>query len=273
MKTVPLARRRGAGLLAALRADAADKLRHLRTHATFDHAWHAATLGLGLWLVACAGAALGLLAVTSAIYPVTLASAAALYALGVCAEKAFPNASEVRSTRLLAFGALAGLSFFAHAQAQAEVNEIFHVDAAAFPHATTAATVFIVLSWLFWPAVAAIAASLAGAAHSVHRKSAGAAVTGLTVLLGSATIAGAVGLQLLDGAARANDIYQVARALDFNERFECDRGIPGIDGAAFIGTEQSRALIAPRLAEAPRGAGSFFRRVRVPTRFEVATCR
>ena len=273
MKTAPLIDRRRTGLLAALRDDATDKLRHLRTHASFDHAWRAATLGLGLWVAACGAAAIGLLTMTSAVYPAAVASAAALYALGVCAEKAFPNASEVRSTRTLAFAALACLSFFAHGQAEGEVNAIFHADATAFPHATAAATVFIVLSWLFWPAVAAIAASLAGAAHSVHRKSAGAAVTGLTVLLGSATIAGAVGLQLLDGAARANDIYQVARALDFNERFECDRGIPGIDGAAFIGTEQSRALIAPRLAEAPRGAGSFFRRVRVPTRFEVATCR
>ena len=272
MKTVPLAPRR-AGLLAALRDDAADKLRHLRTNASFDHAWRAATLGLGLWLAASAGAALGLLTMTSAIYPVALASAAALYALGVCAEKSFPHASEVRSTRTLALAALAVLSFFAHGQAAGEVNAIFHVDAAAFPHATTAATVFIVLSWLFWPAVGAVALSLAGALRSLHRKSAAAAVTGLTVLLGSATIAGAVGLQLRDAGARANDIYQVARALDFDERFECDRGVPGIDGAAFIGTEQARALIAPRLVVNPRGAHALFRHVEVPAHFEIAACR
>lgn len=272
MKTAPLLGRR-AGLLAALRDDAADKLRHLRTHASFDHAWRAATLGLGLWIAACGAAAIGLLTMTSAVYPVAIASAAALYALGVCAEKTFPNASEVRSTRTLAFAALACLSFFAHGQAEGEVNAIFHADATAFPHATAAATVFIVLSWLFWPAVAATALSLGGTLRSLHRKSAAAAVTGLTVLLGSATVAGAVGLQLRDPATRSNDIYQVARALDFNERFECDRGVPGADGAAFVGTEQTRALIAPPLAATSRGAGALFRRVEVPARFEMARCR
>jgi hypothetical protein len=271
MKTTSLVDARPPGLAAAIGAYVSDKCRHVRAHGRFDLAWRASAFGLGLWAAAFGAAALGLVAATGALYPVGAASVIALYALGACAERAFPNAADARSTRTLVLAVLALLSFLAHGQAAGEVNAIFHVDAAAFPHATAAATAFVVLSWLFWPAAAAVAASVCGAALALHRKAAVHAVTGLTILLGSATLAGAIAQQFRDTGTRANDIYQVARALDFNERFECDRGVPGVDGAAFIGPEQARALIAPPLVVAARGAWT--RRVEIPARFAVAACR
>jgi len=270
MNTLPL-RRAPRQPFATLRDYLHDKLGHVRRHGRFDLACRASALGLTAWVAALGAAALGLPGMASAVYPLALASAIALYALGACAEKAFPGAADARSTRTLVLAALAGLSFFAHGQAEGEVNAIFHADAAAFPHATAAATAFVALSWLFWPAAAAIAAGLAGAALSLHRKAAAGTVTGLTVLLGSATLVGAIGLQFRDDRARASDIYQVARALDFNERFECARGTPGVDGAAFIGPEQTRALLAPPLLTTARRG--LVRLAAIPAHFEVVACR
>ncbi len=261
------------GRLQEARKTFMQSLRRLRRHGRHDLASRASMLGLGLWLATFAVVLTGLVPKWMAVFPVTIASVIAFYALAALVEKSFPVAVRAHSTRVFGAAALAIVSFLAHGNAVGEVNAIFHVDAASFPHATTAATVFVILSWTFWPAILLLGHSLVMGFVAIRNDDVALGMTRFTALLGSFTLVTVVGLQFHDVAQRANNVYQVARAFDFNERFECDGPRQEGDGAAFVGPEQRRAVIAPRLAARAISRDSLFKRAEIPERFEIVACR
>lgn len=270
MKIHPLS---ASGRLQEARRNFAQSLRRLRRHGRHDLASRASMLGLGIWGATFALALTGLVPKWMAIFPVTLASVIAFYALAALAEKAYAEAVRSHSTRIFGAAALAILSFLAHGNAVGEVNRIFHADAASFPHATAAATVFVILSWALWPAIGLLLHGLAMGFVAIRDDDVARAMTSFTALLGSFTLVTVIASQFYDVEHRANNVYQVARAFDFNERFDCNGVRQEGDGAAFIGPEQRRALIAPRLAARAIGNGSLFKRAEIPARFEVVDCR
>ena len=251
-----------------------DRLVKAMEHEAFDLVFFVSAISLavvaGTWLAVV----LGVMPKRLAIYPMTICGALGMYVLSTQIEQAFSKRfAHFESTKFLGLGALALASFMAHAQAADEINAIFHFDASAFPHALAAGTAFVLLSWLLVPIVLLCLASLLYAAAPFWRKSFRAAVAGTCVLFASLMFLGLVGFQMFDPAQRANNIYQVARAMDFNSSFECSGAMPGSDGVAFVGPDQRRGIVAPKLTVVHERADSMFKAVAIPKNFAVTDCR
>ncbi len=251
-----------------------ERLTEAMAHEAFDLVFYASALGVVVMLGAWLCTVLGFMPKRLTIYPMMICAVVGMYALAVQIEQAFKKRFEhLESTKFLGLGALALASFLAHAQAADEINAIFHFDASAFPHALAAGTVFVLLSWMLVPLLGLCLVSLLYAAAPFLKKSFREFLATTCVLFASMMFLALVTIQMFDSSQRANNIYQVARAMDFNSSFECSGAISGSDGVAFVGQEQKRGLVAPKLVVISERADSMFKSVAIPKSFVMTDCR
>jgi hypothetical protein len=180
---------------------------------------------------------------------------------------------EFKSTQLFWLGTVALVTYVAHGQAGEEVNAIFSQDASAFPYATTAATVMAIAAWAEGPALVIAGLSFVYGAYKMFSSDAAYVMTALTLGINLISFGSFVDHQIARDVNRRSNIYQIALAMDFNGQFRCAKAKNGVDSAAFIGTDQRRALIAPPIVVRQQSSKSLFKLVEVPNEFYFAECR
>jgi hypothetical protein len=181
--------------------------------------------------------------------------------------------AEFRSARLFAAGLFALGTYVAHGRAVVEVNGIFGEAAAAFPHAVAAASAMFVATWTLWVALVPIfvGSLICWLYFNAIAKAGGAAIS-LSILVATISLSSLILHQAADGERRHNNLYQIALAMDFNKRSKCV-GVPAdAEGVAFVGSNQMRAIVAPRLAPVPGDRRMVFREVVVPQEFVRVQC-
>lgn len=181
--------------------------------------------------------------------------------------------AEFRSAKPCAVGLFALGTYVAHGRAVVEVNGIFGEDATAFPHAVAAASAMFVATWTLWGALAPIfVASLVCWLYFVADRKAGEAAISLSILLATISLSSLILHQAADGERRRNNLYQIALEMDFNKRSRCI-GVPAdAEGVAFVGSNQLRAIVAPRMTPVPGDRRAIFREVVVPQEFARVQC-
>ena len=208
--------------------------------------------------------------VLSLIFLATLLGA---YVVAVMVEKVVARQFiDFRATQYFWVGAVALLGFVAHGFAGDEVNAIFGQDASSFPYATTATTAMFLLWWACQVALVVAFASLGYFAVQMYRNRREAAFTAFTLSINLVSLFLFGLLQIYPEPIRRSNIYQIALAMDFNEKFECEGAQSGMHHVAFIGPEQRRALIAPKPEIIYRSEKKFFKVVTVPASFSRASC-
>ncbi|WP_440191828.1 hypothetical protein [Bordetella sp.] len=152
---------------------------------------------------------------------------------------------------------IAVVSYFAKAETAGDINGIFHIDPAALPMTMIAGSVMRFTSYLFFPMVAVFLVALFLAVllfcgnelkEKSHTEKLSKWMRLGAILLSSSLAALSIYLHLNEQGIRFK-LYRIAQATDFVSSFECQ----GIDSrmynALFIGPEQRRVLIAPKLLQ------------------------
>lgn len=189
-------------------------------------------------------------------------------------------------TTLIAWALLAGsLVFYGRISAVTDINEIFHIDASALPLTLLASTAIHISGLLFWPIVGVFLGAIAWllivwtgnyfdentpAGEKIAR-----VITIATVALSLLISATFIHARIHDKDSRLQIIYRTAHSSDFSASFRCQ----GIDQEAqsvlFIGPEQKRVLVAPRIQEqifATNKKADVLRSVSIPTNFPLVDC-
>jgi hypothetical protein len=181
-----------------------------------------------------------------------------------------------KSAKFLGLGLLALATFIAHGQAVGEVNAIFHVDASALPHTTTAASAMVIGAWLLWAVLLPVLAVSSVCAIFYYVKSrAGDVMIAFAILLACVTWVALVAQQAGPELRRKSNLYQIALEMDFNKRSNCV-GLPkGTEGVLFIGPDQRRAIVAPQkvMIETRGEFGKLFPQLQIPSDFQIVDCK
>lgn len=136
-----------------------------------------------------------------------------------------------------------------------DINAIFHIDASALPLTTIAGTAMRFASYMFWPMVAVCAVSTLFIAFmmwgsilddkaDLEKISLGIRV--FAALLASGLAAMFIYAQLADAAISAK-LYRIAHSSDFVSKFNCEHIESDKFDVLFIGSEQRRVLVAPKI--------------------------
>lgn len=207
-----------------------------------------------------------------------------LVVAGVAEKKLGRHLAGFVSTRAVWAVMAAFLAYFARAAAVDDVNAVFHVDASALPMAVLAGTVMHLFSWLRLPFLAvclvsafAIVGMLRGTQWD-ERTGEGEKFALFVIALMSLFVCG-IGAAFisaqLDEGGRRQKLYRIAHATDFSGTFRC----AGVDDRAysvlFIGPDQRRALVAPKVPPPSlfgQRTHEFLRSLRYPGEFPVVEC-
>ncbi|PWF47750.1 hypothetical protein [Massilia glaciei] len=181
--------------------------------------------------------------------------------------------AEFMSAKILALATFALATYVAHGRAVGEVSAIFQIDASALPHATTAASAMVIATWIYLAAVLPILIDSAVLMLYYYGKSEGGnAMIAFAILISSVLWAGLLNFQAMPAHARKSNLYQIALEMDFNKRSHCS-GLPAdSEGVVFLGPDQRRATVAPRLVEIKRSSRTIFKQVQVPENFDIVNC-
>lgn len=177
---------------------------------------------------------------------------------------------------------LATLAYVARLRALADINKIFHIDASAFPMTLVAGTTLHLAKLMLWPCIAvfvitAIILSLICVGRFFDSNSSTGEKWGVVVPTMAALIASGIGWAFihsnLSPERRSEILYRTSHMTDFNDTFRC----AGIDdrkySAVFLGPEQRRVLLAPKLEEFSLEKRAYvLKRVEVPHSFSVFDC-
>jgi hypothetical protein len=210
--------------------------------------------------------------------------AGVLAAMGFLEDLFADSVAEFHSFRWAAAGALGLVTYLGRVAALDEVNSIFHVDASALPLTLIAGTAMKVATWLFWPfaaasGLAAVIVALMMINGQTDRDADDFVRTRqLMVAISAAASCGLaalfIGLQL-EVEPRLQKLYRIAHATDFSATFRCQ----GVDEAEFdvlfIGPEQRRVLVAPKLPRyliRTNGQPEFLTPLRRPQDFVIRDC-
>ncbi|MFC6298932.1 hypothetical protein GNF76_27680 [Pseudomonas sp. CCM 7893] len=177
---------------------------------------------------------------------------------------------------------LAILGYVARLRAITDINGIFHIDASAFPMTLVAGTTLHLAKLMLWPCIIVVVITalillLICLGRFFDSDSSAEEKWGIYVPTMAAMIACGIGwifiYSNLSPERRAEILYRIAHMTDFNETFRC----VGIDdqkySAVFLGPEQRRVLVAPKLEEFWLEKKAYvLRRVDVPESFSVLEC-
>ncbi|MDQ1816403.1 hypothetical protein RBA41_24195 [Massilia sp. CCM 9210] len=181
--------------------------------------------------------------------------------------------AEFKSAKIIGLALLGLATYYAHGQAAVEVNAIFQVDASSLPRATAAASALVLANWIY-PAIVLpiLFGSIALVLYYAGKAQRGNMAIAFAICMSSTLWAGLINYQAAPDRIRKSNLYQIALEMDFNKRSTC-AGVPAdAEGVVFIGPDQRRAIVAPRLAEIRRSPNAIFKEVKVPETFEKVDC-
>ncbi|MDD1012188.1 hypothetical protein [Pseudomonas rubra] len=174
---------------------------------------------------------------------------------------------------------LAYFTYVAKAQAMAEINAIFHVDASLFPMTLFATTALQVVDMLFLPVLVAFVITL-GITYLWRNDFAGS-YDGAAILI---TLLVGAGAQIIFAAmvwgwvATSNQkkatIYRVAHFADFNASFRCEGVNDAEYSVVFANPEKTKVLVAPKISELYVGPSraQWLQPVNIPEEFPLLPC-
>lgn len=207
-----------------------------------------------------------------------------LVALGALEEAFASSVSSFRSAQWAVAALIAVVTYLGRMQAINDLNSIFHIDASALPMTLTAGTVLNVaakLSWFFVALAGVGAASLVLMYLGVvfdekteEVRKLRAVSVAFAVVVSCGVSAGFAHVHLKEDL-RQQKLYRLAHMTDFSGSFRCE----GIDSQAndvlFIGPEQRRVLVAPKLPTdlmQDERQPELLQQVAVPPEFELKDC-
>ncbi|WP_454903634.1 hypothetical protein [Variovorax gossypii] len=182
--------------------------------------------------------------------------------------------------------ALAFVGYLSRVDAVNDINAVFHIDAAALPLTTIAATVLRFATYMQWPmgvvffgSVVVIGFMFWGSVLSdkddIEKLGLGTRVFAAAVSSGLALL---LILTQLDDAGIKAKIYRVAHKADFVSSFNCEKTDPEQFSVLFIGPEQRRVLLAPKIQSDTNFLNErdqppeLMQPVKIPTYFQVMDC-
>ncbi|MES3021072.1 MAG: hypothetical protein V4857_05750 [Pseudomonadota bacterium] len=253
------------------------RLRSFVKNPTFDLRFKLIAMSIASPLIAVVGGALASYGLVTAGYAFAFCMSGAALGLVVLATLTSRfldrHFAEFKSAKILALAMIALATYVAHGKAVGEVNAIFQLDASALPHATTAASAMVIATWIY---MAAVLPTLIGSAvlmlYYYGKSEGGNALIAFAILMCAVLWAGLLNVQAVPAHARKSNLYQIALEMDFNKRSHCS-GVPmDSEGVVFIGPDQRRAIVAPRLVEIERSPRTIFTQVQVPENFDIVNC-
>jgi peptidoglycan/LPS O-acetylase OafA/YrhL len=187
---------------------------------------------------------------------------------------------------LIAWALLAGtLVFYGRIRAITDINEIFHIDASALPLTLLASTATHISGLLFWPVVCILLIAImclvimwAGNYFDEHTPAEEKTARVITIamvalaLLISATF---IHARIHNKESRLQIIYRIAHSSDFSSSFRCQGINEEIQSVVFIGPEQRRVLVAPKIEEPGTyldKKADVLRNVNIPKEFYLMDC-
>lgn len=209
-----------------------------------------------------------------------------LYALFCLIESSLErHIIEFKST-LIAWAFLAGtLVFYGRINAVTDINKIFHIDPSALPLTLLASTAIHISGLLFWP----IACLLLGAITWLAIMWAGndrdeytppevkiaRVITISTIALSLLISAMFIHSRIHNKDSRLQIIYRISHNSDFSTHFRCHGLDQETHSVLFIGPEQSKVLVAPKIQEwvfPSNKKADALRNVSIPTEFPIVNC-
>lgn len=181
--------------------------------------------------------------------------------------------SDFKAVKIVSLGFYALMAYVAHGQAVGEVNSIFGIDAASLPHATAAASTMLIATWVYkfvLPPICLGAVVMSLYYFGVQRE--GRGFVGSAIFLSALILVVLIDRQAALEAQRRGNVYQIALEMDVNKNSRCENLPIDAEGVVFIGPDQLRAIVVPRLVIVETNARSIFKGVKVPTKFEVVKC-
>lgn len=189
-------------------------------------------------------------------------------------------------TTLIAWAILVGtLVFYGRISAITDINEIFHIDASALPLTLIASTAIHISGLLFWPIVCAFIIAIAwllimGAGNYFDETTPAeekiARVTTIAMVALSLLLSAIfIHARIHDKDSRLQIIYRTAHSSDFSASFRCQGIDQEVQSVLFIGPEQKRILVAPRIQEQiffTDKKADVLRSVSIPTDFPLVDC-
>jgi hypothetical protein len=205
-------------------------------------------------------------------------------ALGALEEVFASSLTTFKSAQWAVAALIAVVAYSGRVQAINDLNSIFHIDASALPMTLTAGTVLNVAALLFWFFVALAVAGVislvlmyGGAVFDEKTeevKKLRAVSVAFAVVISCGVSAGFAYVHLKENF-RQQKLYRLAHMTDFSGSFRCE----GIDAEAssvlFIGPEQRRVLVAPKLPTdqiQDERQPQLLQQVAIPSEFEVRDC-
>lgn len=189
-------------------------------------------------------------------------------------------------TTLVAWAVLVGVfTYIGRIGAVSDINRIFHIDASAFPLTLFASTAIHVAVLLFWPIVVMLSFVLLllivmwkgdyfGNYEEAEEK--------FSQVIPTVVIACTLGFsaffiygRLCDDENRSEIIYRIAHASDFSSSFRCLGLSEEEDRVLFIGPDQRRVLVAPKIVEpilSMSKKAEILKDVYIPKEFRTVDC-
>lgn len=208
-----------------------------------------------------------------------------LFTLAAAIEKMLPRCLlDFKSSAIWWAVGLAILAYFARVAALDDVNRVFHIDPSALPMTLAAANVMRFFIWMEWPFIIMASISFVvlmliakGTYFSEDMPENERAASGILVfsIMMNCILCAAFIHFHLDEQGRQQKLYRTAHATDFVSTFHCQ----GIDAdkfsVLFIGPEQRKVLVAPKLP-APllfgKRSAEFLQALMVPAEFPTVDC-
>jgi hypothetical protein len=208
-----------------------------------------------------------------------------LFALVGAAEKILDaGLAEFKATALWWAALFAILGYFARISALDDVNKIFHIDASALPMTLVAASAMRFFLWMKWPFIIVAVGSIGilflmwRGTYFPEKTTDGERLASGVLTLSNLVCCGLAAIFIsyqLDDIGRQQKLYRTAHAADFVSKFSCS----GVDdkkfSVLFIGPEQRKILVAPKLPS-PSFFGTrsaeFLQALEVPPEFPVVDC-
>lgn len=208
-----------------------------------------------------------------------------LFTLAAAIEKMLPRGlQEFKSSALWWTVGLAILAYFARVAALDDVNKVFHIDPSGLPMTLAAANVMRFFIWMEWPFIVVacisfvvlilIAKGTYFPDEMPENERAAGVILVLSIMMNCILCALFIHFHL-DEQGRQQKLYRTAHAADFVSKFHCQGIDPDKFSVLFIGPEQRKVLVAPKLP-APvlfgKMSAEFLQALKVPAEFPTLDC-
>lgn len=255
---------------------------------TIEHKKTISALGFISFLLLFGGAALlerNMINANTYLWIQAIAIFIGLFILATSIEKLVTKKfSDFKSSAIWWAAAIAILAFYSRICAMEDINNLFHIDPTALPMSLLATQFMRFFKLIEWPFIilsfssALILILIVCGGYFSQEDSDEEKISSSILVFSNFINCALCALFIhyhLDDVGRKHKIYLIAHTADFSSKFHCQ----GIDenkfSVLFIGPEQKKVLVAPKIPKASffnsKGAG-FLQALAIPTEFPILDC-